>query len=628
MVGGGCGAKRGKYVGIIASVRRALRNQGLLSENPGLCGYSRTYQAGRVAANVMRKLKEIPLVKPGCTLRCRNQAYKTRVSMLKRSLGFNYIGASIPHNCNQDQHSTVRGVLRRLMLATPQIDGARLRRFRSFVRMWLRSEARRHGLMPLRTVLTFEQWLDSTHYPEWRKQELRVARRRLDEGIPMRRLYEIGCFDKIEGLEGAKENRIINARCDYSKVMFGPMVKSIEHAVYELPEFVKHVPVWQFPDVISERCTPSPGQKVIATDYTSFEGHFDPVLIKSCEGQLYTYMMQFVDPDLASTFVGVLSGTNVAKSPKLHYTVRGCRMSGDMCTSLGNGFTNLMVMKFLCYENRSSCEGFVEGDDGIFKITGPIPTAQDYASLGFSIKIDLCDDPQLASFCGQVYAKNSKDIIVDPVYAALSVGWTAGDQRHGKEAVIRGLSRAKAISLAYQAPGCPIVAALARAMLRLTDGVTPVFSTIHGMRDYWELYLMGDVIKLSPTVLKKLHVGPTLESRSVMERMYGFSVEDQKTLETYFDGWTELKPWSHPLITSHIPEDYRDYDRQHTYVFPQGSRLDAPFSANLDRTYGYDVRGLGFKSPTGEGDSEIARDVFAAIHLVGRSSTVVPSNNH
>lgn len=111
------------------------------------------------------------------------------------------------------------------------------------------------------------------------------------DGLPLREITRVGCFGKVEALEGAKENRIIDARCDYAKVRYGPLVKSIERRVYEsIPEFVKHLPVCEFPRWISEVCSPHPGESVLATDYTSFEGHFAPALIRACEGQLYQYM--------------------------------------------------------------------------------------------------------------------------------------------------------------------------------------------------------------------------------------------------------------------------------------------------------------------------------------------------
>jgi len=256
--------------------------------------------------------------------------------------------------------------------------------------------------------------LESTDYPEWRKKELRIVEDARLMGVPVSSVNVVNPFCKIESLEGFKDNRIINARCDLAKCAYGPLVKSIEREVYEcIPEFVKHQPITNYPSLISEYCTPSPGQTVLATDYTSFEGHFDPKLMRACECQLYHYMSKSL---ICNQFCDCIAGTNVCKSKICSYTVSGCRMSGDMCTSLGNGFTNLMIIKYLVHKRGGTMSGFVEGDDGIFRITGKVPTSADYAALGFNIKIEKVEDPELASFCGQIYSRTAREIVVDPIY--------------------------------------------------------------------------------------------------------------------------------------------------------------------------------------------------------------------
>lgn len=572
---------------------------------------------------MLDKLKPIPYVKRGVWLKAHARAFTTKRSLLRRSLGCHYDGASVPINDVRDQYSQVRGALRRILIKTPRIDPRMMARFRSFVRMWLRTEGRRHGLVPLTdmNMMSFDEWLDSLeNCPNWRKTELKAAKTRVEQGMAWRKVALVKCFGKVEALEGAKENRIIDARVDEAKVMFGPFVKSIERQVYEfIPEFVKHIPICQYPQHISDVCTPHAGEKVVATDYTSFEGHFAPELIRVCEGALYRYMAGRKWSELARLFVSMLSGENHCQSPLMTFKVSGCRMSGDMCTSLGNGFTNLMIMKFLVRENGGQVRGFVEGDDGLFAVRGPVPTKAQYQALGFNVKMDVVDEPQHASFCGQVYANETKEVLVDPLYVLLTVGWTSSDQKHGSDKAMKGLLRAKAISLAYQSPRCPVVSVLSKKLLELTAGVKPIFPTFRGLRDYWELRKLGRFDMLSAEVESKLSMGPDDASRGVVHKVFGWSVDEQLTMERYIRSWTKISPWSHPIVDRKVPRDYVDFWELCTMSFPPGSYHDAPFRASWDWDTNLDARGISFSTMHRLADGTEARAAFDPGRLYGRT---------
>lgn len=558
---------------------------------------------------MITSLKPVPAVKPS-SLRIRGIDLKVRRSWLARSLGCHYNGMCVPINDPSDQYSLARGVCRRLLLETPVVDKSLLREFRTFVRRYLHVVSRRYGLMPLSSIKTFDEWIDGLNHPDWRKSELRAAKVRVDEGVDPRARYKNKFHGKVEHLEGPKENRGINARVDEAKVEFGPAISSIEAEVYsKIPEFAKHIPVCELPARIAERCQVFGADKVVATDYTSFEGHFCPELIRACEGQLYHYMLKCIDPGLAARIVSVIGGTNVCESKLLTFSVEGCRMSGDMMTSLGNGFTNLMIFKFLSRKCGFEHEGFIEGDDGLFLVRGAAPDSSWYSRLGFNVKIDIHTDPSTASFCGQVFDSGTGDIVIDPVYTALTIGWTMSDQRHSSPRKLLGLLRAKAISLAYQAPGCPVVGALVRALMRLTEGVDPIDPTYHGAKDWWTSRLLGDNVVLSERILDKLRLGPTDRSRQIMEEVYHVAVAEQHELEEFFLSWSSLRPWSHPVIDRLAKPSYREYFRCCFAEFEKGSDMSAPFGVDYDHWDAVDVRGVSWKWPCrGEFDESVAHD--------------------
>lgn len=540
-------------------------------------------------------LKPVPQVRKS-RLRIHNVRHKPAKQMVARSLGFHCVGYAVPVNDSTDQYSLARGVVRRLLLQTPVVDRRMLRRFREFVRLYLRVHARKHGLEPLSRIKSFDEWVEGINHPAWRKDELREAKLRVEQGVNPRELFKNKYHGKIEHLEGAKENRGINARVDEAKVLFGPAISSVEDEVYsKIPEFVKHIPICKLASRIAQTCRRIGPEHIIATDYTSFEGHFSPELIRAAECQLYSYMLKHTDPGLARTLSDVLSGVNLCESKKLTFSVEGCRMSGDMMTSLGNGFTNLMIIKFISQELGSEICGFVEGDDGLFLVKGKVPTADWYEKLGFSIKIDVHLDPHLASFCGQVFDADTGDLVIDPIYTCLTVGWTLADQRHGGSDLMMQLLRSKGISLAYQAPRCPVIGSLARCILRLTSGYEAKTETFHGMPDWWQNRLLGGNAVLSDEIYDKLSVGPSPGSREVMSKAFGVCEDDQVELEGFFDSITVLEPWSHPVIEKLANPLYSRYYGLCIHEFPVGSSVGAPFDVDNDWRDRVDVRGRHFE---------------------------------
>jgi len=539
-----------------------------------------------------------------------------------RKLGFAYRNVAVPVNDTRDQYSAVRGVVRRLLIETPKPDPREIREFRSFVRIYLRRAMHRYGLRPLSRVKTFDEWVANINHPDWRKTELREAEELLHLGLSNRQKFKSEYHGKIEFYEGFKENRGICARVDPAKVMFGPAISSIEDAVYsKIPEFVKHIPIVKLAKRISERCRRFGPEHIIATDYTSFEGHFNPDLMKACECQLYRFMLKHADPSLAETICAVISGKNVVESKTLNFSVQGCRMSGDMMTSLGNGFTNLMIIKYLSKKLKFDMEGFVEGDDGLFLIKGQVPNAGHYEKLGFTVKMDVFLDAHVASFCGQVFDPESGDLIIDPVYVSATLGWTLSEQKHGGPKVMAGLLRSKAISLAYSAPSCPVVQSLARKLLSLTTGVVARRETFHGHQDWWQHRLLGDSVVLSDDIFDRLSSPPTPSARQVMADVFHISVDDQILLEKHIDSLVDLSDWSHPVLDRLMNSSYFRFYEENVRSFAVGSSMSDPFSPDEDWLTVVDVRGLSWSPQDGP---DAAKNKLQHLASGGRYPSYVP----
>lgn len=395
---------------------------------------------------------------------------------------------------------------KRILRDTPRPDPSFLAQFAKFVRKWVQK-------LPAAVNMSFEDWLARTSYNEARKQQLRDAWQFLRGGRPTdRQASHIDTFIKGESYPCYKHGRAINSRCDAFKVFSGPMFKAIEDVIYSLPQFIKHVPVKDRVAVI--RALRKAGRHYYQTDFTAFESHFSAEIMKACECQVYEHLMRDRADDIRFV-TAVLTGFNRMRTrSRCRATCEAGRMSGDMCTSVGNGLTNWLLAEFLCETQGHRLQGFVEGDDGLFA-TEAILRKEDYERLGFTIDIKEVRDPCEASFCGMVFAESGQ-IIREPREFMSKFGWTQSFI-HGRDRIMAELLRGKALSACYETGQCPVVGAIARYALRHTRGVRPRF--------------VDDGYHVPPDEFVLEAYNPSPDTRQLFARLYGVSVEAQVAAE-------------------------------------------------------------------------------------------------
>lgn len=375
-------------------------------------------------------------------------------------------------------------------------------------------------LTPVLRRPSFSEWLDSTSFNEKRKEELRTAEAANRGSMPpLSVCRKVKNFIKHECYPEYKHARLINSRCDRFKVWCGPLFKAIEERVYDTAgpiRFIKHVPVVDRPALIS--ALPK-GMRCYSTDFTSFEKHFTADVMENIEMVLYDYMLPFLSKAERGQLHAVLTGVNEVRCRSgFRAKVKARRMSGEMCTSLGNGFTNLIIATYLAEQKGGYICGFVEGDDGLFCSTVDL-SSSDYAACGFDAKVKVEADPCSASFCGMIFS-DSGEIIRDPRQFFCKFSWTANYITAGL-AVKKQLLRAKALSTVYETPQCPIVGALARRALQLTSGCNARFEE-DGYHD--TRLIPRDVIGLA-----KFH--PSDDTRMLFAHKFGIGVSAQLYIE-------------------------------------------------------------------------------------------------
>lgn len=471
---------------------------------------------------------------------------------------------------------------------TPTLNLFELERFEEFVTKWVE----RH-FVPLSdaTDLSFETWLDGTNYTAGRKDELRKANAEVHETIARTRRrseaeadhegstqqhfeeqsrdkrYDVNAFQKAEAYNAFKPPRVIAARSDFSKCIFGPIAKAIEKEVFKLKWFIKKIPVRDRPAYLREHVALA-GHNVVATDYSKYESSFRAAIQASCERVLYNYMLSsnsWRDVFLAH-YDGAVLGTNHVQFRDWFTEVIGSRMSGEMFTSLGNGFSNLVTVCYLLDKQGYDCEqlrGVFEGDDGLFiaphgfDIYDPTVTR-----LGFELKITVEDAWNEASFCGNIFAEEENTNITDLCYVIANTPWHHADYVVAKLSKCDAVLRSKALSLIHQYPGHPVLQSYARCLLRITRGrdISPYLDgpTIGN----WERGRLLEALKffgIGTSFTDSQIVGApiSMATRLLYEKKFKMTVEHQMILEDWFDEQQELDCYTHPILDLYMPEEYQ-----------------------------------------------------------------------
>jgi hypothetical protein len=516
-------------------------------------------------------MPEIPPVKDTAVISRPLQVDLSKRPIVRTSVGC-HVNACRPVPDKLDPNTAVAGARYRFLRKPPPSDPALMMEFRRFVKKEVRKR-----FVPISpdADVSVEHWLSHTDYPDWRRKELQVQW----EGVgsiwdpdKAHRYFRCGSFVKDEGYDSYKHARAINSRSDAFKCAVGPIFKLMEEIVYKDPSFIKHVPVADRPDYVMDRLYRA-GAKYLATDFTSFEALFTKEMMMSCEFVLYEHMTQFLPTgaEFMRLVTDVIGGMTLCQFKTFSVEVEATRMSGEMCTSLGNGFSNLMFMLFL--SERKGCKnvvGIVEGDDGLFTMEGTPPSTDEFADLGLIIKCDIHEDISTASFCGLIFDPTDRVNVTDPRKVLADFAWVSGQYAGARVYRLQTLLRCKAMSLAHQYPGCPILGSLARYGLRCTPVKSPErllkYLGRRGSLTSYQMRQMTNAILYGKIPCKEV----PMNTRLLVERQFGFSVEAQFSLEKYLDSLIRIQPLDHWSLDV-LPQSWRDHFDRYSF---QASRRD------------------------------------------------------
>lgn len=447
-------------------------------------------------------------------------------------------------------------------------DPELLAQFTAFVDYWLENNL---APIPAGTDTTVETWLKNCKsYPAWRKEALQKKFDAVTDILDPKH-KRVKSFQKDENYLEYKQARAINSRSDEFKAIVGPICKLIDEALFRRPEFVKKIPVRDRPQWIIDELEME-GCSYAATDFTAFEAHFRPWLLEACEFRLYRHLTQLLHEKewFIPLIETALAGTNLCIFKWCTVSIVGTRMSGEMTTSSGNGFTNLMLSYFLHYKTgNSNVKVKVEGDDGLHRFQGVFPSQKLIDGMGLKLKIDVVADLASASFCGMVFDRDDLQIVTEPLSELANFGWTTNRYLKSSPKRRMELLRSKALSLCYQYDGCPILGALGRYGLRVTHGYR-ARGAITNEYEALQLIEATQWIKENGIPCSE----PQRGTRDLFEKLYNLPLHDQYAYEDYLDSLDTLQPLSPFNLTAHFPTVWRHYYENYSVV---GTRSEHVF---------------------------------------------------
>lgn len=511
-----------------------------------------------------------------------------KAEMQRRDIGFSIDDCICPAENGTIARDMVLSARQRYARRTPIGRPELLRRLKHYNELLMRALIRP---LDVNTDVSFAAWADKTSYSKAEIERI-AADLWAQFSCIMRKDCDVNSFKKRERLPGdimefimsniepqkfqLKFGRSINARKNWFKGFSGPIFHLIEEALFSCVDkefgfcpFIKHVPVSDRTEFITNHLT-SPGQVYVQTDHSAFEAHTVREVMDAVELPFYKYMSKNLHGgDIWYRVVHrVMTMTVWSKyRNKVKIMTEPMRYSGEMCTSLGNGWTNYVVMKFLMRTNNVVGRGFVEGDDGIFVLSKVIAD-DEFRNLGFSVKLEQFSTLGECGFCSLNFGPNGQNVR-DPREVLAGFGWSFSDCRHGGVQVCRGLLRSKAFSLAFEMPNCPILSSFAKMVLRCTRGAKLRWDMRDVRYKHQQIYRLYQQGRL-PEVEARLSSECTLEQRQFVADHYRILVTDQIELEAYFDSIQEVVSLDHPILDKMFPALWRLYGRRYSYTIYDG----------------------------------------------------------
>lgn len=437
-----------------------------------------------------------------------------------------------------------------------------------------------YTLLPDRETL--EYWLKHANMREcdrvaYRNEWLRLVGQAPSRKTPNARatkFWALDSFLKNEHYDVYKYPRGIQPRGLGPNMIFGPIMHAIEQQLFHdstdqadpgyyrpssrNPEFVKSLTMDGRAAYLLEKFD---GQNnLFGTDASSFEclmrSHVQldielPMMLAHLASKpSAAKVLSWVYHNITANPREV--GSQYGKSRGIRYPIMDMRCSGDMQTSLGNGWCNLIFLKF-AFSRVAKCSPSAitlvcEGDDGLVAAPKCQGIEDEFKKLGLTYKFDRYNDVRVAKFCKIVVGEGG--LLREAIGPMAKAGWVDLKYARSSPKVHAGLLRMKALSFIHSYPRCPLLSVWSLRVLELTaDAKTVCERLISRERNSYYREEMDRVLR------SKLpdDVGVVAEAdRRLYGEVFGMPPDVQLRIEQQLRVMT-LTPLFSSLIVEHAP---------------------------------------------------------------------------
>lgn len=351
-------------------------------------------------------------------------------------------------------------------------------------------------------------------------------------------------FIKAESYPGKdKPPRLICFPQEGEKLLMSMGFFHLMNPMFSSKYCTKEIPEHYRPNAIEQRLSMLP--KRFVADYTSFECVPNRQMMRLGEHRVYRQLI----PAEYHFLLDYIESGGVLKA-KSGITIRtpAVQFSGRYTTSLSNTIRNKLLMDsaaILTGVGLNNYRGVFEGDDSLTSWPAYVTQDDIEAALGkLGVAVDMAQytDIGKAGYCS-MYWNDKKELVCDPIKVIATFPFTTS-MLGASVNNYAGLISAKAMSLAYRSPGCPIVSAIVRRYISPIGYMETRNSyerkwfsafarTVRGSRHHKSMrveFNRWDLVR-----------EPTTQQRQLFYEIFGIDPVDQKLAEKHIledDGFT------------------------------------------------------------------------------------------
>lgn len=416
------------------------------------------------------------------------------------------------------------GIRHRLLCASPPVVRSTMFEFQNFCLTWIKE-----NIHPIEQVLTFEEWFTGLRFNKSRKDQLQKAHDEVIDinnlSMEMIELLKIKAFGKLEFKYSYGYSRTINPRSDHFKVIFGPLIKTIEEELVKFPWVAKGMDPHLLPSKLLEICSHD-SRFIYGTDFSHLEGSYD-TWIYELERELFKAFLPQYNWYWDFYFT-VTNHVQILSIKDVIAVLKGPRMSGEMSTAVTHTWLNYMINAFNAVKQGVNIEVMVAGDDAIISADKEL-SARFIKELGFDFKMESYAFVWEAAFCHICFNPNTLHLFTNVAEVLLKLGWTLATMRFTKSRrVLSGLYKAKVMSYLSLYDFCPILSPFLYSQLQQLD-CRPVFEEEHYVNFPWKtklLYVKPDIVIDDEVYFEHIFNIPIETQRYLTKILTGVSVSD------------------------------------------------------------------------------------------------------